>query len=188
MKLGNVTFCVLATLVGFAILDSLAYAQSEALTNEPTSITVQNNFNLTQVTPLNFGSWVIVVSPTNTDGASLSFSPFTETITPTNSDPNIFFIQFGGSPTIGEYSISNAAPFTVMNVSAGDLQNLVCGTCLGSPRPLLLDSISFDNSTPTTLANGSINFKVGANISTGDTAQPFDDGAYSGSFDLTVSY
>lgn len=182
---GLLIFVIVLSVLG---LTKLAHAQSEALTNEPTSLTVQNNFSLVQGDPVNFGTYVVIADTAGANTATLTMNEGTGVVTPVNNAPAMFILVDSSARTRGLYVITSAAPSVTLNVNIANLNNLTCGGCTGSPPVITLTSVTADDPTPTTDTGGAANFRLGAVLTTVAGGNQYTDGTYSGDFDLTVSY
>lgn len=149
-----------------------ALAQSSAtVASVGASATIYSAITLTNSQALNFG---IIVPDTASQGTVTLDATATATRTPTGA------ISAGGST----YS---AAKFTVTGHSGAQF-NLTLPTSVtlsSGSNSMTLDTFTSSLSNPATLTGGSLDFYVGAKLAVG---QAQADGAYSGSFSVTVAY
>lgn len=187
LKMQTRALAVMAV-AGLVCAAGQANAQSEALSNEPVTLTVQNNFTLAQNTAMNFGTYVVIADTAGANTATLTMAEANGTVTPANSAPAQFILVSATGQSRGIYDISGAAPATTLNVTIGGLTDLSCGACLGSPPVLDLTSVTADDATPTTDGTGAVTVNIGAVLTTVAGGNQYTDGTYAGDFDLTVAY
>lgn len=187
LKLQTKALAVIAT-AGLVCAAGQANAQSEVLTTNVTA-TVQNNFTLAETNAINFGTVVAIADTANGGNtATLTIANNSATPTPANTLPAQFIIVDSTAASNGVFNISGAAPSTTLNVSVGSLVDLTCGACAGTPPVLTLTSVTPAAATAVTDIAGAATINIGAVITTIAGGNQYTDGAYVGSFDLTVAY
>jgi hypothetical protein len=187
LKMQSTALATLA-IAGLVCAAGQANAQSEALTGEPVTLTVQNNFTLTRTTAMAFGTFAVVADTAGSNTATLTMDPTTGTLTPANTLPSQFVEVDSSSAARGVYDVTGAAPSTTMNVTISNLVDLTCGACSGTPPAIDLTSVTADDATPTTDNAGAATITLGAVLTTVAGGNQYTDGAYAGTFDITVAY
>lgn len=169
-------------------------AEAETITSTAT-VNVLNAIGFTETKALTFGT---IVAQTDGTGAGAA-----ATILVANGADNDTTVTNVGGATDdriveliqgdrAQYDISGAAPSTALNVTipTAPLQ-LVCGACVTTPPEFTVD-IWTDDSTAgvlTTDGAGAGTLNVGATLSTDPVSLvPYEDGLYSGNYDVSVNY
>ena len=189
------------------IISSAAVAQ-ETVTGSAT-VTVANAFDIQQDVAINFGTLRIFndVDTTSTGEAIITIPGNSNPMTlaaavPAEADGNIIA---QGAP--GEFSISGAAPFTPLEITFPSADSvLMTNTAAPPSTPAFVvnfgaattfvvgganDGVVYNAVTPnlTTDGAGVVGFRLGGVLNTlADTDAVYADGAYTGSFTLTVEY
>lgn len=189
------------------IISSAAVAQ-ETVTGDAT-VTVANAFDIQQDVAIDFGTLRIFndVDTTSTGEAIITIPGNTNPMTlaaaaPTEADGNIIT---QGAP--GEFSITGAAPFTPLNIGFPVADSVTMTNTAAPPStPAFVvnfseattfvvgganDGILYNDTTPnlTTDGTGAVGFRLGGVLNTlATTDEVYADGAYTGSFALTVEY
>lgn len=176
-----------AVALGLATVASNAMAQSESVAGT-VSATVQNAFNLVQTTGLNFGTLAAFADTAGVNTATISVSTAGALSAPTNNAPAQFVVVNNAAVSQGVFDITNAAPNTVVTITYANTANLSCGACTGGNPVLTLSGVGDGLATPTTSGAGALTINVGATIATVAGGNQYEDGAYSGGFDMTVAY
>ncbi|GLR70669.1 DUF4402 domain-containing protein [Agaribacter marinus] len=187
------------------LLGSVSVMAQETAPGDAT-VTVQNTFDIAQVSGIDFGTVRATVDSDATDDAGsvhVSTLPLDTqgahgTITTAGGATTTSSITVLATGAAGEFAITNAAPFTAINITAPAAFDLVNGS--GSPTTAVFGVGTFtfretgavaDGTAVTTDINGEINFTMGASLSTDDNAATrtnYIDGAYTGTFTLQVAY
>ncbi len=194
-----------AVLAATLAVGSTAVVAQENVTSQAT-VTVQNAFTLTEVAAINFGT-LRVSQDTDTTTATAA----TYTVNADGS-PNAVVNQTGSEITAlvagtpGNYTITNAAPFTVIRITDYDTAVTLANASAPATAPgftvLFADATTQivgganDGSTLAigvtdlqTDVNGEVAFVLGGVLSTvADNATAYVDGAYVGNYTLTVEY
>lgn len=203
-KRNHLSTAVLAATLAVASTTALA---QESVTSQAT-VTVQNAFTLTEVTPINFGTLRVSQDAVTTTVTAATYSVFADgspaAVSNTAGEAEITALVAG---TPGEYTITNAAPFTVVTISDYDVGGVdLVNASAPSTAPGF--TVLFDDATTQivggindgdtlnagttdlqTDVNGAVGFILGGVLSTepaNDTA--YIDGAYVGNYTLTVEY
>lgn len=168
------------------------------------SVTVQNTFNLTQTTAIDFGTVRAVGDATNAANiAALVLSP-NGTVTTTQVGASA--ITSLSTPTAGVFTVDSAAPFTDLTVTfPTDFTLTTTGVPSGAAR-FEIDQADWtglivggadDGSTIATGgtmqtdASGGVVLNVGTSLKTDSTATfttGYVDQAYTGTYTMTVNY
>ena len=185
MKLATVS----AVALGVASLAADAQAQSAKLTANAT-VTVDNSFDLTETTIMNFGT-VVAICDTAANSATLTISP-AGALGTVPAGAAKFIVVNSANATQGVFDVANAAPSTALNVSYANTAALACTAgCSGNQPSLALSAITDDTTAGvTTTSNaGALTFNVGGTLTTtASCANQYEDGVYKGTFDVTVAY
>lgn len=178
-----------AVALGLAtVASSDAMAQSETV-NATVSATVQNAFDLTQTTAMNFGTLAAFADTAGTKTASISVTTAGALGAPTNNAPAQFVVVDNALVSQGVFDVANAAPTAGVTITFANTTDLSCGACVGAPPVLTLSGLGHDQGgSPTTSATGTMTINVGATITTVAGGNQYEDGSYAGGFDMTVAY
>jgi hypothetical protein len=174
----------------------IAFSPSHAqeTVSSTSTVVVQNAFTLTEVRGLDFGT--IVALRDGTGGGSRAFI----TVDPDSDSTSTLFNSGGVNDDrlieiIGgnraEYSISGAIPNATLDITLPNGPFLVtCAACSGSQADFSIDDFIDDNDDEevTTDGSGNASFFLGAELSTISGTAPYEDGVYTATYDLTVSY
>lgn len=178
-------------------------AQTPAVTDA--TVTVQNTFVLTELTPLNLGTIRATADPAGTVQATYIVNANGTTSVPASGGPAAAISELvEGEPAT--YEVSGAAGFADIDVTvttpASDELTL-SGAPPGTPVFSIGTFTTYITSGPnintayvattneaTTDVAGSVTFSVGATLSTDDAAstEAYADGDYVGNYTVTVSY
>jgi len=183
------------TAVSTAIISTTTFGETQTFT---ASVEVQNSFDLLETVPLSFGVISAIYSNVATDFATLTVDSdgTSADIIVNGTDASIVPISAG---TAGQFTVENAAPNTVLTItppSDFDLTDPSSGTTRKfQVSTFTLESISSGTAFAfDTDATGTLVFNVGATLTTdivpvaGETAGPYDDTTYTGTYDITVNY
>lgn len=195
----------IALAVPFAVLMSSA-AVAET-TPGTASIQITNAFNLVETTPISFGNVQLTQDTDTGTAGSVSITiagdatPMSVTASaPTEASANILT---AGAP--GRFDITAAAPFTALDVtfpSAFDLVNTAAPpsnpaleVTLAATTTFILggvnDGLVLNPGTNDLITDGTgaVGISLGGVLtSDGADDEPFADGTYSGTYNLTVNY
>lgn len=172
--------------VAAAVSGAMAASSSVMAATYTASATVNNVITLTEITPLNFGSFAIA-----TDGANAATLVLTELGTisaPTNAAGDSF-TPLGGH-TAAQID-ATVAPFTAVTFTP-PVAGFTLAHSSGNPAlPLFtVSAITTSNVNPTADAAGTASLTIGGTLSPDATAiaGAYVDGTYNGTYDVTVSY
>jgi hypothetical protein len=157
-------------------------AQADTFT---ATATVLNTITLTPTQDLTFGTLYAKSGGGSGDVETLTMTPG-GIITYAGTGTTSKLISLGGqAPAI--INISGMAASTTVNVVTDNPVNLSTGNPAVATFVL---TVTDDTSagTVTTDASGNATIKVGGTITTQDTANTYQNGVYTGSYDVTVSY
>ena len=204
---------MVAKAVGLALVMVVSAPVVAAETENATaSVTVKNAFEMVVAKPLSFGEITAVVDLTDTDGvsASITMSPNpTEQATVVNGEGNAATIRslVPGEP--GEVTVAGVAPYSELSVTLPTTPtNVVAASAPpGSPKFVLSAITAFitsgDNDGTIYAADnkltadgqGNASFNFGGTLTTdvyvADTNvidRQYQDGEFTGTFPITVSY
>jgi hypothetical protein len=199
------------------VATSLSLGASQAFAQENVSSTatvnVSNAFTLQEVAPIDFGT---VRLSYFYDGTN-ALSPAAAITINANASPSTFVVGVDGTGTSeaafteilpgapAEYSITGAAPFTSVQVTALPTATLSNPASPGANLALTVTTANFEivggtnpgdvytqgaaTSNMITDATGAVGFLMGGTLTTPtSTAVTFGDGAYTGTYSVTVSY
>ena len=175
---------VALSLAVFAFCASDAMAE-DAGTN--VDVVVQNAFTFTEDTALNFGTMVAISDPTFT--ATVAIDPTTGIGAPASGGGSAQIIPLGGSAQ-GAFTVSGAAPNTQLTLTLPASVTLNCAACSGSQPDFTVNAF-LDNAVGAdvlTDGSGGATFNVGATLNTITSANPYEDGTYSGAYTVSVNY
>lgn len=164
-------------------------AQAQTNVTGHVNLTVNNAISITETTPMEFGTFLVVKDVAGANTATLTMAT-NGTATPSNNAPATFTSVSAVAPAArsqGVFDITGAAASTVINVATSGLNNLVCGAC-GASDDILLTSVTPAAATVTTDGSGNATINVGAVLTTKTGAPQYQDGAYVGTYTLTVNY
>ena len=204
------TFNKNLSVMGAALIATFAGSVAAETVTVPVAVTVDNTIAFTQTGTLDFGT-----IRANADGtAATDCSGLTMPANPASAlnntlgtagaaactDPGDSIIQnVGGTPTRPEFAVAGLAPFTVLTLTLPTSADLALNPApAGAPIFRLLDFTAYQSSgTPgavttsvTADGTGDIAFTVGATMITDPTTASleYENTAYAGEFDVTVSY
>nr|WP_136249912.1 hypothetical protein [Ningiella ruwaisensis] len=188
---------------------SQAFAQESV--NSVATVTVSNAFTLQEVAPIDFGTYRVQYAHDGTNdfttGASAEIfangnpADLVDGVDGTGTSEASFVEILAGAPA--EYAITGAAPFTALKVSALPTATLTNPASPGATFTLSVAATNFEivggtndgdaydqsgTSNMITDATGAVGFKMGGKITTALTDVTYGDGAYSGSYTVTVDY
>lgn len=151
------------------------------------NLTVNNAISITETTPMNFGTYLVVKDTASTETATLTMATNGTATPATSGAPAIFTSVSAASRTQGVFTITGAAPSTVINVATSNLADLNCSACVSSDD-ITLTSVTPAAATVTTDGSGDATINVGAVLTTKTGGNQYKSGSYVGSYDLTVNY
>jgi len=167
-----------------AISAGLAISLSVRADTFSATATVSNVITMTETQALDFGSVYAISGGGAGDVESMSMTPGgVITYGGTGTISNL--VSLGGQ-TPGIIDLSGMAANTTVTVTSGgevDLNN-------GNPASATFVFVVSDDTAGslTTDGTGAGTINIGGSITTEDTANTFQDGIYTGSYDVTVSY
>ncbi len=164
-------------------------AQAQTNVTGHVNLTVNNAISITESTPMEFGTFLVVKDTAGANTATLTMAS-NGTATPSNNAPATFTSVSAVLPAArsqGIFSITGAAASTVINVATSGLNDLNCALC-SSSDDILLTSVTPATATVTTDGSGDATINVGAVLTTKTGATQYQDGAYVGTYTLTVNY
>ncbi len=214
MKPTNVK--LLKGLSAAALLAGANLAMAETVT-VPATVTVNNAINFTFTGTLDFGQVRAKASPTAATcvglqlpasaGAATLITPAgtvaaynTACTTKTDTTNGLSLQAVGGTPARPVFTIAGVAPFTTLQLALPSAaEDLTASTGPGTAQFQLVDFTAFKTSgtpggvttTISTDATGGATFNVGATLITdpsGPTTSNYQDLAYTGDFDVSVTY
>ncbi len=180
----STTFSRLA--VAAAVTGAMAVSSSAMADTYTATATVNNVITLTETAPLNFGSFAI-----STDGANAATLVLTELgaiSAPTNA-PGDAFTPLGGH-TAAQID-ATVAPFTAVTFTPPTPPfNLTHSSGNPALPVFTVNAITNSTATPTADAAGTASIFIGGTLIPDGAAiaGAYVDGAYTGPYDVTVSY
>ena len=190
-----------------AVLGAGNLMAEETLAGITATVSVENTFTFTQQTDLDFGQ---IAANAATDGVDVSTlllpaNP-NESVTVTSGTGDVSFINMMTDATSGAFIIEGAAPNTNLTIDfPGEIQ--LTETTGATTTQFTVDDwtaymtsgnnldTDYDAGTPnlTTGGDGKVAFNLGATLSTdirtaAENLGTYENGSYSGTFDLTVHY
>ena len=191
---------LIACSLAFSAFSSYATTESFSAT-----VKVQNSVVLTKGNDLNFGTIRAVADPSGVAQAVLTINPEPDASpvsTRTDVSPAIISIIEQGSPA--SFTVSEAVPNARLSITDPTANTLASdGQGLNEPNFIVDEWKYFITSGPnanayylpgspnlTADADGSVEFNIGANLSTANTSssEPYRDVEYTGTFQLEVAY
>lgn len=198
--------------VAVSVMSAASAVVAQETISSTATVTISNAFTLAEVTPLTFGSFRLSASSGSTDTATIEVAnDGTTEVTATGNTSGTVLTD----GTLGEYTISGAAPFTNL-VLANDGTNVELDSSNGTSVALntpsdngtdfvmtipltktLVVGGANDGATITTSGNvqtdttGAVGFRIGGELAydpASATNETPADGVYTGSYTLTVSY
>jgi spore coat protein U-like protein len=194
MKLLNKTSYMAMAAVAVVAFSLTTTAQAQETVTSTATVVVQNAFNLTEVRGLDFGT--IVALRDGAGGGAVSNivvgADADNATTVTNAgganDDRIIEITAGNR---AEYSISAAIPSTAFNITLPSAPvALNCAACSGAQEDFSVSSFVDDggDNSVTTDGTGAASFFVGAQLDTVAGTAVYEDGTYTGTYDVTVAF
>ncbi|MFT2109965.1 DUF4402 domain-containing protein [Marinomonas sp. 2405UD68-3] len=182
---------------------SIAVAET---VNTTATVTVQNAFNLTEVTPLNLGTLRATADPAGTETATVVIPADGSAPTAaTSGPPAALSVLTAGTPAT--YTVDSAAGFTSLTLTLpGPTTTITVAAAAAPPgTPAFTlgtftgyitsgpnSGTAYTTATPNlqTDATGTVSFSVGATLTTDatTTTSPYIDGDYTGTFPVIVVY
>ncbi|MDC8829761.1 DUF4402 domain-containing protein [Alteromonas gilva] len=204
------TFNKNLSVIGTALIATLAGSASAETVTVPVTLTVDNTIAFTQTGTLDFGTLratadgsaavncVGLTMPAN-PASALNATLGTAGSTACTATGTAVIQNVGGTPTRPEFAVAGLAPFTVLTLTLPTTADLALNPApAGAPIFRLLDFTAYQSSgtpgavTTTVTADnvGDIAFTVGATIITDPTTASlqYENTSYTGDFDVTVSY
>ncbi len=151
------------------------------------NLTVNNAISITETTPMNFGTYLVVKDTASTQTATLTMASNGTATPATSGAPAVFTSVSATGRTQGVFTITGAAPSTVINVSTTNLVDLNCSACVSSDD-ITLTSVTPAAATVTTDGSGDATINVGAVLTTKTGGNQYKSGSYVGTYDLVVNY
>lgn len=195
---------ILLAVTSASLLTVSAASQAQETVTSQATVTVQNAFVLTEVTPLSFGT---IRAAAQADGANVASITVNADGTPSaNDSDNNAAITIISPGARGEYSVSGTAPFSGLTITfeAADVALTNATAPPGTPDFEILlggweaviigggnDGTAYANAGDLqTDVNGDVGFYVGGELATDSDAStsPYIDGAYVGNYVVEVSY
>ena len=189
MTFKHFKYVALGACAASALLATDANAQSQQVVGATVNLTVQNAFTLVETTPMNYGTLAAFCDAgANSTTATLSTAGVLALGAPAATAQFIDISAVGR--TQGVFDVTGAAPTTSLTVTLANPANATCAACGGGNPPMTLGGLTDDTlGTVTTDANGALTINVGATLTTQSTClAQYADGAYVGTYDITVSY
>jgi spore coat protein U-like protein len=195
MKLLNKTsYMAMAATAVIAFSLTTNSAQAQETVSSTATVVVQNAFTLTEVSGLDFGT--IVALRDGAGGGAVSNivvgAEAANATTVTNAgganDDRIIELTAGDR---AEYAISAALPSTTFSIILPSTPvALNCAACSGAQEDFTVNSFVDDGAdgTVTTDGTGAASFFVGAQLDTVSGTATYEDGTYSGTYDVTVTF
>ncbi len=148
--------------------------------------TQRNSLVLTQVQPLNFGK--LLAYSSNTDQASLTLG--TNGLVTILRPGSARIVRFGGETPATIQVTTGAAYAPVSIVLPSTPVYLVHASQSATVARLVVTNFVAQPVTGNVALNalGAMNFRVGATLSTEQTTKSYQDGVYTGTYDVTVEY
>jgi len=175
------TTAVLAVTAGVAFTAIEAKAE-DAGTN--ITATVQNAITWVETQPLQFGTFVAIADATDTSTLAIDVAGASTILNPGNA--RLVEITAGQQ---GVFTASAAAPSTAVTVTLPVSVTLNCGACSGAQPDFTVDTFVDDTGgAPVTDGAGGLVVNVGATLNTIASATPYEDGAYSGAYTVSINY
>lgn len=173
--------------LGLAIFTTPALAQSESVAGTST-VTVQNSFSVSESVAPSPGSVALIADTIGVDTATVTvLTDGTVVVTP-NGDANAIIVD-DNPANAAEFQITNAAPNTPLVLTFNNIVDLTCGLCTAGNPAIQLSGLNHDaGATPTTDGAGSLTFHVGFTLTTVAGGNPYEDGVYTGSFNVNIAY
>ncbi len=198
-KFNRLALAVVAT----SLTAGAFYTHAKQEVTASASVLVQNAFDFTEATPLNFGTITATALTNATGGTTDSITIFsdgtkTKVDNKTPADTNTSIRQIvDGAP--GEFTIANAASKTAMEISFpadAELKSSVPGTGIFKISGFSAFDVNLGRGLTvntnvaeiTTDDTGAATFRVGAKLEGTIATGGFEDGTYSGTYKVTVNY
>ncbi len=167
---------------------NLSFAQSQQVTGATVNLQVQNSFSLSETVAGDVGINVVLTDIVGADTSTITLTPAGVLTISAPNDSEIIVVDDSGA-TPGQFSISGAAPNTNMVITFFNLVDLTCAACGGGNPAILLSGMNHDaGGAPMTDGNGDLTFNYGFTLTTVPGPPQYEDGLYSGGFDMSVSY
>lgn len=151
------------------------------------AVELRSALELTQIDSLSFGQ--IAVFSSNTAQATISLTPSGQI--GISNTPSARVIRFGGERP-GRFRVSSGAAYASVTVNLPtETIYLIHSSQSPFVARLLVENFAFQPNSSGTLkldSTGTAEFRIGASLSTEQTAKPYQDGVYRGIFPLTVEY
>ena len=172
-----------------AVTAALAFGVIDAKAEDAgTNITAQvtNTFTWVETQALDFGEFIAVNH--GTDVSTITIDPTTGAPTYANTGAaRITEITAGDR---GIFDATNAAPSALMTLTLPTTVTLTCGTCPAGTEDFTVGNFVSDPTGAglTTDATGALTVGVGARLTTIASANSYEDGAYSGTYTVSLNY
>lgn len=197
-NLKNVRYAIaiLAACAGMTIATD-AKAQTE---NINISLTVSNLLNITEVTPLNFGTLAAFKDTVGANVATIALSPAGVLGAPVNNSPAVIAVIDGSTATQAELTVTDGADNASINI---EIDNVVAPTN-GTAFALTAWMTSWNGAAATARTPGTpwtqvfdadflgaglgSSLEIGATLNTVAGGAQYVDNTYTGNFDVIFSY
>lgn len=164
----------------------------------PVTVTVQNSVTLTSIQDLAFGTVTAISSNAAGDTAAMTV-PITSSAPTATAGASALIIPITGAKR-GEYEVSDAPPFTPLDITlpatvplaggAGSasftVDHLAVGLVTGKGSNLTSPLANTYNAT--TNATGQLGFYVGGTLNTAVSPLPYIEQTYQGDLKITINY
>ncbi|NVK54238.1 MAG: hypothetical protein HWE26_01375 [Alteromonadaceae bacterium] len=198
------------SVLGAALIATMAGSVSAETLTVPVAVTVDNTIDFTLTGTLDFGTiratadgsaavnCVGLTMPAN-PASPLNATLGTAGALACTADGTAVIQNVGGTPTRPEFAVAGLAPFTALTLTLPSTADLALNPApAGAPILQLIDFTAYQSSgtpgaattTVTADGTGNIAFTVGATMITdpGTPTLAYENTAYAGEFDVTVSY
>jgi hypothetical protein len=189
-KIGLMAFgAAAAAFVAFGSQEASAQSQTATYSAQ---VTVQNAFTIGETTPLNLGTIAAISSNTAGTQAVLTLNSGTGvTSVVQGSGGSLSRILAIAPATRGQISVTNAPPSTLLTVSnpGSATYNLTNPAApAGTPALVFTPGYTAVGFNYTTSATGALAINVGGTLATAQSANPYVDGTYTGSYQVQIAY
>ena len=173
--------------LGLMAMATPAMAQSNSVAGS-SSATVQNSITAAETMAPSTGSVVLIADTIGVDTATVTVTTGGVVLVTPNGSANAIVVD--DSPAnAAEFTITGAAPNTQLTLTFNSIVDLVCGLCTAGNPVIQLSGLNHDaGATPTTDINGDLTFHVGFTLTSIAGGNQYEDGVYTGSFKVNISY
>ncbi len=164
------------------------HAQSQQVTGATVNLQVQNTFSLAETVFGDVGINVVLTDLVGADVATITLTPAGVLSTSAPNGAQVIVVDpVGVAP--GEFQMTGGAPNTNMTITFFNLVDLTCAACSGGNPAILLSGLNHSaGGAPMTDGAGDLTFTYGFTLTTVPGPPQYEDGLYSGGFDMSVSY